>query len=195
LFRRLCSPKPTERYSTTDALEHPWFNDKLRFPLTFTEIRLWNSFKPIFLCCFFIANIKKDFKSTKKVGLVSNLSKLPAINKTKLDKEKEKVERRRHYGKKLKLKQDNPELHDLIYQDLKKSPRELSESTYSNSSKIIKKSERVTSVRGKDRKPEIEKISYGNLLTVPKHMTKRSNSNMANKVPDPIVSLCYDFKD
>lgn len=154
----------------------------------------------MFLSIFFAAGVKKHFEKMRKIDSSGSLPKSPAPGDSKVDKEREKAERRKLYGKKLKLKQDNPELYDFIYKepkDMKKSPRQATEASFnfSNALKRDSKSPRATSARRKAKEPKAGKTSHGNLLAIPGPKKERSSSSFAQRNADtPTITLHYGSK-
>jgi len=115
LFVHLCNPKASSRYSTTEALEHPWFTAQSLYkcPLSFDEGLLWNSLKSVFFCVVFAIQAKERSKGTKIRIRLENLRN--SITESKIGEEQKKVNRREQYSRKIRLMRVNPILYQAIY--------------------------------------------------------------------------------
>jgi serine/threonine protein kinase len=114
LFSHLCSEKSSNRYSTTEALEHPWFNEKAKFPLTFDEIVPWASLKPVLLAVFYTANTKLSAKYPEIKSVTVIKYKTTRLPTTKSNDEREKLERRKRYANVVKFITQTPQASKTI---------------------------------------------------------------------------------
>lgn len=115
LFLHLCNPKSSSRYSTTEALEHPWFTGSEKYPLSFDEGLLWNSLKRIFLCTVFAVQERENSKVTK-INL-HEITPKNLLTESKICEAQQRVNRRQQYSKKIRLMRINPLLYQAIYGD------------------------------------------------------------------------------
>jgi serine/threonine protein kinase len=118
LFNHLCNKKQSGRFSSTEALEHPWItnSDLNKFPLSYDERLLIQLLKPAMLAIAFVARTKGKQRKTKPRRLRNVVQKL-TVNELKLREAKERIRRREWYSKKIKLMKDNPKLYEAIYGD------------------------------------------------------------------------------
>eukprot|EP00826_Nyctotherus_ovalis_P059545 TRINITY_DN828_c0_g1_i14.p1 TRINITY_DN828_c0_g1~~TRINITY_DN828_c0_g1_i14.p1 ORF type:complete len:490 (-),score=127.65 TRINITY_DN828_c0_g1_i14:99-1568(-) len=173
LFLHLCSPKPSSRYSTTDALEHPWFGEGAKFPLTFDEVLPWNVLKPAVVAALFAVGARMAAKEAeaKAVTVAAYKTARPPTNK--LDKERVKMERRKRYSNVVKFITQTPKFSKTI-NEYELAQAELKASKFGANSRGTPTSFYVAKAESK--------TLYGSLLVSSGTMGSVSKPDSAEKV-------------
>ena len=123
MFNHLCNNKQSSRYSSTEALEHPWItnSNSSKFPLSYDERLLMQILKPAILTVAFVAQVKGKQRKARPRRLRNIMQRLivngMTVNEMKLHEARKRIRRREWYSKKVKLMKDNPKLYEAIYGD------------------------------------------------------------------------------
>jgi len=172
LFCHLCSAKPSNRYSTTEALEHPWFNEEAKFPLSFDEIVPWACLKPVFLAVFYTANTKLSAKEPEMESVTVIKCKSARAPRTKPNDEREKLERRRRYADVVKFITKAPQTSRTIRE------YEIAQAEY----KILKFNEKYQNTpTGFLGKTIDSRTHYGTFIAPPKPKAMNMKSSFIEK--------------
>lgn len=116
----MCDSDQSGRYSSTEALEHPWVTglELAKFPLNYKERLLIQLIKPAVLAVAFAVKTKDAQIKIKPKKRLRNVIKKLTIDQLKLHEAQERIKRRDWYSKRIRLMRDNPHLYQAIYGNL-----------------------------------------------------------------------------
>lgn len=193
LISHLCNVKPSGRYSSTEALEHPWITGIPKTLLSYDEKLVLQPLKSAVLAILFTVKAKNTIPKLKPRRKYTDVEAVPS-GEIEFRAAQEKIKRRDWYAKKVKLMQGNPPLYHAIYGNKINSPTQhsiptgkTSRTTSSKELPVIKEKIRKEKFASIASLKSVDLEKPKDLLTVSKSVTSHRGPLREKKLGEKLA--------